>query len=240
MNDQRLVITGGASGIGRAAATLALSRGARVAVIDRESAIGQVPADAISVSADVTDETALGEAFRAATGAWGAAPTAVIHAAGVYRIHESSRLSLEQWDEVISVNLTGSMLVARAAHQALAKGGAIVLLSSIAAERGDRSEPAAHYAASKGGVSALCRQLAVEWGPVGIRVNAVAPGVIDTPMLRLRDDPERMAAYLATGVPLGRLGRAEEVAEACLFLAGPSASYISGAVLAVDGGAGAA
>jgi 3-oxoacyl-[acyl-carrier protein] reductase len=115
-----------------------------------------------------------------------------------------------------------------------------VLLSSIAYSRGDTAEPAAHYAASKGAVVSLTRQLAVEWGTAGIRVNAVAPGVIATPMLRISDDPDRLATYLQTGVPLGRLGTAEEVAAACLFLLGDDAAYVSGAVLPVDGGAGAA
>ena len=239
MIGQRIVVTGGASGIGRATAALAQSRGAQVALLDRRHDSAS-PSKALCRTVDVTDPSALDRAFADVSDSWGAPPTGVIHAAGVYRIRESAALTLSEWNEVLAVNLTGTLLVAQTAMRALTDGGAIVLLSSIAAERGDRSEPAAHYAASKGGVSALCRQLAVEWGPLGIRVNAVAPGVIDTPMLRLGDDPERMEGYLAGSVPLGRLGRADEVAEACLFLSGPGATYISGAVLAVDGGAGAA
>jgi len=151
-------------------------------------------------------------------------------------------MAVSRWDEVMAINVTGSMLVSQAAARQWAEAGvpgSVVLVSSIAHERGDRDEPGAHYAASKGAVVSLCRQLAVEWGPLGIRVNAVSPGVIDTPMLRLGDDPARMAAYLESAVPLGRLGRADEVAQACWFLASDLASYVSGAVLAVDGGAGA-
>lgn len=240
MRDQRIIVTGGSSGIGHACARLAVDRGAQVAVIDSLSRPTNFQDEALIVKADVSDESALAAAFREITKQWGMPPTGVINAAGIYRIAESSNLSVMAWNEVISVNLTGSMLVAQASQRAMPSGGSIVLLGSIAAERGDRGEPAAHYAASKGGVTALCRHLAVEWGPLGIRVNAVAPGVIDTPMLRLADDPERLSDYLTSCVPLGRLGQADEVAEACLFLAGTGASYISGAVLAVDGGAGAA
>ena len=233
MTDQRIIVTGAASGIGRATATLALDRGARVALIDRDPAPS-------SMRADVTDEDDIARAFDEVCRSWGETPTAIVHAAGIYRIGPTIELTVAEWTDMITVNLTGAMIVARAAARLMSGAGAIVLVSSIAAERGDRHEPAAHYAASKGGVSALCRQLAVEWGPRGIRVNAVAPGVIDTPMLRLGDDPERCDAYLAEAVPLGRLGRAEEVAEACLFLAGPQSAYITGAVIPVDGGAGAA
>jgi len=233
MTDQRIIITGGASGIGKATAELAEGRGARVALVDRHA----MPPD---FRVDVTDELAVIRAFKQACESWGDGPTAIIHAAGVYRIRPTMELTVDEWSEVLVVNLTGALIVARAAAGVMPEGGSIVLISSIAAERGDRHEPAAHYAASKGGITALARQLAVEWGSRGIRVNAVAPGVIDTPMLRLGDDPDRRDAYLTEAVPLGRLGRPEEVAEVCLFLASPAAAYITGAIIPVDGGAGAA
>ena len=100
----------------------------------------------------------------------------------------------------------------------------------------DAAEPSAHYNASKAGVLALTRQMAAEWAPHGIRANAVCPGVIDTPMLRMMDDPAVGAAYLRTGVPQGRLGSAEEVAAAVVFLASDDASYLTGATVPVDGG----
>jgi meso-butanediol dehydrogenase/(S,S)-butanediol dehydrogenase/diacetyl reductase len=107
----------------------------------------------------------------------------------------------------------------------------------MAAVVADASEPTGHYNASKAGVIALTRQMAAEWAPLGVRANAVCPGVIDTPMLRLMDDPAAGARYLRESVPLGRLGTAEEVAELILFLASDAASYITGAAVPVDGGA---
>lgn len=249
MSGARILVTGAASGIGLAVGRLALGEGARVALADRDAdglraawgdaARGQ---DAILLPMDVTEPTSVMEGFETAAQHWGAPPTAVVNAAGVYRIEPTLGMAVDRWDEVMAVNVTGSLLVAQAAARLWAEArvpGSVVLVSSIAHERGDRDEPGAHYAASKGAVVSLCRQLAVEWGPIGIRVNAVSPGVIDTPMLRLGDDPQRMAAYLESAVPLGRLGRADEVAQACWFLASDRSSYVSGAVLAVDGGAAA-
>jgi NAD(P)-dependent dehydrogenase (short-subunit alcohol dehydrogenase family) len=131
-------------------------------------------------------------------------------------------------------------LVARAVARALIDAGcrgSIVNLASTAALRADAAEPAAHYNASKAGIVSLTQQLAVEWAPHGIRVNAVCPGVIDTPMLRMMDDREAGEAYLRGGVPLQRLGTPHEVASCVAFLASDQASYVTGAALIVDGGA---
>jgi NAD(P)-dependent dehydrogenase (short-subunit alcohol dehydrogenase family) len=240
------VVTGGASGIGAATARGALAAGHAVAVLDAD---GERLADrwrdqpVVTHACDVTSADDLARAVAAAEAEWGAPADGRGHPAGGYRISPAADLTPADWRSVLDINATGCFLVCQEfGRRAIAAGapGSAVLLSSIAYSRGDTAEPAAHYAASKGAVVSLTRQLAVEWGTAGIRVNAVAPGVIATPMLRISDDPDRLATYLQTGVPLGRLGTAEEVAAACLFLLGDDAAYVSGAVLPVDGGAGAA
>ena len=197
----------------------------------------------LTVGCDVTDDDAVAAAFDRIDAHWGEHPTGLVHSAGVYRIGAALELGGDEWRRVLDINATGAFLVCREfGSRAVRAGGpaSAVLVSSIAYRRGDTAEPAAHYAASKGAVVSLTRQLAVEWGKAGVRVNAVAPGVIATPMLRVADDPDRLAALLRDGVPLGRLGTADEVAAVCLFLLGEDAAYVSGAVLPVDGGADAA
>ncbi len=152
----------------------------------------------------------------------------LVNAAGIYRVAPLLKLLPEEWDDVLAVNLRGSVLAGRAMAAALIdKGmpGAIVNISSTAGLVADATEPSAHYNASKAGVLALTRQMAVEWAPHGIRANAVCPGVIDTPMLRLMEDPAA-----------GRLGTPDEVAAAITFLASDDASYLTGVALPVDGG----
>ena len=142
------------------------------------------------------------------------------------------------WDHTIGVNARGSFLVAQAvASSMIRRGRRARSCCSVRsrAGRGDLGEPSAAYAASKGAVSAMARQLAVEWGGAGIRVNCVVPGVIDTAMTTVTADADATAALLRR-LPLGRLGTADEVAAACLFLAGPDSSYITGTEITVDGG----
>ncbi|MDQ3866633.1 MAG: SDR family oxidoreductase [Actinomycetota bacterium] len=227
---RRALVTGGASGIGRAVATRLEGAGAAVAVVDREGPI----------AADVREPVDVVRAVEVAAEALAGPPDVLVNCAGIYRIGPFLELRVEEWDDVLATNLRSSFLVGQAVASALVAArtpGAIVNVASIAATRADVAEPAAHYNASKAGVVALTRQMAAELAPHRIRVNAVAPGVIETPMLRLTDDPERARAYLETSVPLGRLGAADEVAAAICFLASDDAAYVTGACLAVDGGA---
>jgi NAD(P)-dependent dehydrogenase (short-subunit alcohol dehydrogenase family) len=193
----------------------------------------------LALTVDVRDADAVETALDEAADGLGGPPDLIVTAAGIYRFSPVLETSAADWDETLAVNLRGTFLVARAAARRLAAEGltgAVVTIASIAAYQADRGEQAAAYCASKAGVLALTRQVAVEWAPLGIRVNAVAPGVIDTPMLRLMDDPHAGRAYLESAVPLGRLGAPAEVAAAIAFLLSDEASYTTGAVLPVEGG----
>lgn len=240
---RRSLVTGAASGIGLAVARALLAEGASVALLDIDRAGLQAAGDTVPgpiLECDVSDELQVTAAIGAASEALGGNVELLVNAAGVYRVAPLVDLEAKDWNEVVDVNLRGTFLVAREVVARLdpdGTGGTIVNLASTAALAADATEPAGHYTASKGGVIALTRQMAVEWAHRGVRVNAVCPGVIDTPMLRLMDDPQRGRRYLEASVPLRRLGTADEVAQAVLFLGSEAASYITGAVLTVDGGA---
>lgn len=235
---QRVIVTGAQSGIGRAVAASVLAAGGRVLGLDlrtdRWQPEGEATSRFVARSVDVTDPDAVEHEFGQAATILGGAPDAVVHSAGIYRKAPVAEMSLEEWELSMRTNSSSSFLVARAASRVM-EGGSLVLLTSIAYARGDSFEPCAAYAASKGAVVSLTTQLAAELGPRGIRVNAVAPGVIDTPMTTITESTAATAGLLAR-LPLRRLGEASEVAAACMFLSSAAASYITGVVLPVDGG----
>jgi NAD(P)-dependent dehydrogenase (short-subunit alcohol dehydrogenase family) len=237
---RRALVTGGGSGIGRATAVLLAERGGAVALLDhRRDAVREAAESlgVIALTADVRDEASVRGAVAEAVESLGGSIQVLVNAAGIYRVASLDRVAMPEWDDVIETNLRGTFLVSReVVGSGTAAGRAIVNLASTAALVADAGEPAAHYNASKAGVVALTKQMAVEWADRGVRVNAVAPGVIDTPMLRLMDEPESGRTYLETRVPLRRLGGADEVAEAIVFLCSDRASYVTGATLVVDGG----
>jgi NAD(P)-dependent dehydrogenase (short-subunit alcohol dehydrogenase family) len=235
---RRALVTGATGGLGRAVA-LAFSReGARLALLarDRErlDALGdELEGEPTTVVADVGswDEAERGVAEAAAAlGGF----EAVVNAAAIDTSWKPvGELPVEEWDRAIAVNLSGTFYVCRAALPHLDEGGAIVNFTSVAGIRAWAEDAA--YNASKAGVELLTRTIAVEYGPRGVRANCIAPGVIDAGMTDLVDDAGERQALVAKH-PLGRLGLAEEVAEAVVWLASDGSSFTTGATLTVDGG----
>jgi NAD(P)-dependent dehydrogenase (short-subunit alcohol dehydrogenase family) len=232
------VITGGGSGIGRAAARLCAAAGHRVAVLDRAVR----PDDPwLSIETDVSDEEAVDAAFAEVTARLGV-PQGLFAAAGVDLGGPAHELSAERWRTVLDVNLTGAFVASRALLRGVLAGGlpgAIVLCSSPAARVGFAAGGGAAYAASKGGISALVSSLAVDYARHGVRVNAIVPGATETPLMWASvpsAERERMRAVVEHEVPLGRLADPDEPARAAVWLLSDAASYCTGTELVCDGG----
>jgi 3-oxoacyl-[acyl-carrier protein] reductase len=240
MNVRSVLITGGASGIGLACAQRFADDGWRVVLADRDSAalvaaVALRPAQFVAAEMDVTDLASVQAACAVAASAGGI--HALVNNAGIQQWMSLERFDTAVWERVLDVNLTGVVRCLSAAIPFLiaAGGGAVVNIASISARGGVPQR--APYSASKAAVVALTATAAVELASHGIRVNAVAPGYVDT---------ELIGRYVASGsldlrpilarIPLGRLARPHEIADAVLFLAGASASYITGQTLFVDGG----
>jgi 2-keto-3-deoxy-L-fuconate dehydrogenase len=233
----RLLVTGGASGIGHAVATAALDRGGVVAVVDLDPT--NAPAGAICCRADVADDASVADAVAYAADAMGGIDI-VINNAGIGAQGTVETNSLDEWRHVFEVNVLGMVRVMRAAlpHLRRSTHASVVNTCSIAATAGlpDR----AVYSASKGAVLSLTLAMAADHLREGIRVNCVNPGTADTPwvarLLDRADDPAAERRALEARQPSGRLVTAQEVAAAILYLAGPDAGATTGTSLAVDGG----
>lgn len=231
------IVTGGASGIGAAVATLLAARGARVAVLDRD--VTGLPAELFRALCDVTDSAQVDAAVDAVVEHFGALDI-VINNAGIGAAGDVAANDDDEWHRVLDVNVVGIARVTRAALPHLRKSSraAVVNTSSVVAAVGVPNR--AVYAASKGAVSALTLAMAADHVREGIRVNAVTPGTADTPWVgRLLDaaaDPDAAASALRARQPMGRLVTAAEVANAIVYLASPNSSSTTGTLLAVDGG----
>ena len=227
-----VLITGGAKGIGLACARQFVALGDHVAVTYNSS---PPPDDIFSIKCDVTQQSDVDAAFSAVEEKFGPVQILVSNA-GVTRDGLLLRMGEEDFSSVIDANLTAAYRVCKRATQGMlrARSGRIILMSSVVAMLGSAGQ--ANYAASKAGLIGLARSLARELGSRSITVNVVAPGPIDTDMTAALG--EKRLAELYAAVPLGRTGTVEEIAGVVTFLASPAASYITGAVLPVDGGLG--
>ena len=240
------VITGAGSGIGRVAASLFASEGAKVVVADvlgdqAEAAVADIEASggsARAVAVDVSDEDQVRSMVQVAVDTYGGLDV-LFNNAGIFPGDDGGMLDTppETWERVMQVNLKGVWLGCRAAVPAMldSGGGSIVNVASFVALVGAATAQMA-YTASKGGVLAMTRELAVEYARQGIRANSICPGPIETPLLaELLADPDRRQRRLVH-IPIGRFGRPDEIAKAALFLASDDASFVTGSALVVDGG----
>jgi NAD(P)-dependent dehydrogenase (short-subunit alcohol dehydrogenase family) len=235
------LVTGAARGIGLAVAKRFLAEGWRVALLDIEGELLRksvealaAPDHTLSLHCDVSDAKAVAGAFTEVERKFGRLD-ALVNNAGVAVFAPLLETSDADWSRVMEVNLTGPFLCAKAAVPLMRKhgGGAIVNITSISAVRASTLRSA--YGTSKAGLAHLTKQLAVELAALGIRVNGVAPGPVDTAMAKQVHTPEIRADY-HDAIPLNRYGLEEELAEAVFFLCSDRSSYITGQILAVDGG----
>jgi NAD(P)-dependent dehydrogenase (short-subunit alcohol dehydrogenase family) len=239
-NGQKVaLVTGAAKGLGFADAERLARGGYAVVVADLDgdaagSAADLIGSGAVALQADVADAASVDELFARVDRDLGRLDV-LVNNAGISYPEPTVEVTEERWQRMIDIHLGGTFRCSRAAFPLLARqGGSIVNVSSIAAILGAGKR--ASYSAAKGGISALTRDLAIEWAADGIRVNAVAPGVIETEILT--ENIERGLLDPATfdaRIPLGRMGRAEEIAETVYFLA-DTATYVTGQVIVVDGG----
>jgi 2-hydroxycyclohexanecarboxyl-CoA dehydrogenase len=239
------VVTGGASGIGRAICERLAARGDRVAVLDVQAGNAERVAEelrsaggeALAVQADVADRAQVDEAVEKVRRTLG--PVGVlVTSAGLVAFEPFADITPESWHRIMEVNLTGTFHSVQAVISDMVKArwGRIVTISSSSAQRG--SPRMVHYAASKGGVIAMTKALAREYAPFGITVNNIPPSGIETPMQHQAQADGDLPSndVIASSIPLGHLGTGGDIAAACAFLASDEAGFITGQILGVNGG----
>lgn len=246
LKNKVVVITGAKQGMGKSHALLMAKAGAKVVVSDIskeecEKVVSQIKkqkGEAIAVKCDVTKKVEVDSLIKTAVSKWGKIDV-LVNNAGILQFKPFLQITEADWQKVLDVNLKGYFLCAQAAAKEMAKKkkGVIINISSIASGQvGVGFQTLAHYAASKGGIIAFTETIAAELAPLNIRVNAIAPGAIDTPMVAaIESDPKAMEATLAR-IPMHRMGKPEEVSNAVLFLASDASSYMTGSTVYVDGG----
>lgn len=243
LTDQVVVVTGAGGGIGRGIARAMAAQGARVAILDLKQdgisetreLIANEGGTAIAISCDVTDRSSIEATHARVVAEFGEADV-LVNNAGILKAGSLETLPLEDWNAVLAVNTTGYFLCSQIFGQAmLARGrGALVHVCSIAAQQATTQCGA--YSVSKAGTTMLSNLLASEWGPRGVRSNAIHPGLIHTPLTEAVYSDAEKAAIRAAAVPLQRVGTPEDIAQVAVYLASSAAAYVNGAEILVDGG----
>jgi len=241
-----VIITGARRGMGKADALAFAKNGAKIVLADISQEECQLVVDeikktggeAMAVKCDVTNEKEIEEMVRKTVESFGKVDI-FVNNAGICQFKPFLEMTEEEWNKTLDVNLKGYFLCAKAAAKEMVKqkSGAIVNIASVVmGQMGKGMAGLAHYSASKGGIAALTKTLALELAPYNVRVNAIAPGAIDTPMAAsAKADPKMLEMTLAM-IPLHRMGKAEEIANTVLFLTSDASSYITGSIVVVDGG----
>jgi NAD(P)-dependent dehydrogenase (short-subunit alcohol dehydrogenase family) len=251
LRGRRVVVTGGARGIGYAIARAAAASGAVVALLDLEQAtldeaaakLGQeVPGTRVfTETCDISSYDQVSSARAALLSRWGGEADTLVNNAGIVRNTPAEEMSVRDWDEVLKVNLSGYFYCSQVFGVPMIKAGkgSIVSIASMSGLIVNRPQPQVAYNVSKAGVIMMTKSLAAEWAPYGVRVNAVAPGYIRTSITESFLATDKGRDYWGTwigGTPLGRMGTPAEIAAAVLFLASDEASFITGEILVADGG----
>ena len=244
LKDKVAIITGGAgqNGLGFATARLMAAHGARVAVFDLEradpqAAAAQLGPGHLGIVADVTDKASCDAAAKAVLRALGGRIDVLVNNAGITQPVKTLDITGADYDRILDVSLRGTLYMSQAVLPTMQqqKGGSIICISSVSAQRGGGILGGPHYSAAKAGVLGLARAMAREFGPEGIRVNSITPGLIGTDIIKGKLTEEKKAEIAET-IPLGRLGRPNDIAGACVFLASDLAGYCTGVTLDVNGG----
>ncbi len=244
LKDRVAIVTGAAreTGIGLATAAIFVAHGAKVAICDMaaeapESAAARFGAAAIGLACDVTDEASCRAAVEAAAARWGKVDV-LVNNAGVTQRRKIAEITAADYDLVTNVVLRGTLLMTQAAlpHLPRHAGASIVNISSLSALQGGGIFGGPHYCAAKAGVNGLTRAMAKEFGPEGIRANAIAPGLIMTDFSRRGPSADAGKIEAAKAYPLGRPGAPQDIGNAALYLASDLSSYVTGITLSVNGG----